>query len=99
MSLADILKATTATIAELIRAINQDYNTKFPDLFPPNSPLANLWNTVVKVKRENGEGTDFSAEGVVDIFPFNFVKHVKNHSLVFKIKITIVDLPDLPSSS
>lgn len=99
MALEDILNAATTTITQFIQAINRDYTTQFPDLFPPDSPLANLWNTVIKVTRGNGDGVDFSAEGELDMFPFNFGKQVKNNPLTFKIKITVVDLPDLPDSS
>lgn len=99
MTLEDILNAATTTISQFIQAINRDYKTKFSDLFPLNSPLANLWNTVIKVTRGNGEDVDFSAEGELDTFPFNFGKQVKNNPLTFKIKITVIDLPDLPDSS
>jgi hypothetical protein len=95
MAIKDILNATT--IAAFIKAINQDYRTNFPDFFPPDSPLADLWNTVIEVKRDNG--TDFSAKGVLDIFPFNFGENLKGNDLkdkrlIFTIQITITDVPD-----
>ncbi|MEA5464473.1 hypothetical protein [Leptothoe sp. PORK10 BA2] len=105
MTIEEILNAVTTPIIELIGAINREYKTKFPELlFPSGSPLANIWNTLVKVRRGNGEDADFSAEGVLDFFPFNFGKNLKNNPLegssstdnplVIKLKIIIKNLPD-----
>ncbi|EKV02708.1 hypothetical protein Lepto7375DRAFT_4970 [Leptolyngbya sp. PCC 7375] len=88
MAEENILNANT--IAALITAVNDHYQTDFPDLFPTNSPLSPIWNTNISVKTGNGEGTDFSAEGELVTFPFSFADQVEDPTFAIKAKIAIV---------
>lgn len=94
MAEENILNANT--IAALITAVNDHYQTDFPDLFPTNSPLTPIWNTAINVKPGNGDGTDFSAEGELLTFPFGFADHVEDSTFAIKAKIAIVTPSNSP---
>ncbi|MEL7068084.1 MAG: hypothetical protein AAGN15_05435 [Cyanobacteria bacterium J06581_3] len=97
MALENIINAANTTVANFFKEINLAYKTKFAELFPEGTPLAAIWQTLVKVRRGEDAETDYTAEGELDFFPFNFGKNLKDTPLIVKLKIIVKDLP--PDSS